>query len=172
MRLATLFIILAILTSNANAKPFINVSTNHLKINDGYKYETKYRPSFAFGYSILVDDYFLTITTNRLNLGINKKATKNDITYNSYSKINADTLSVGIKHRNITYSAFVANTEVRKKLFHNGNLLGIKKQHSFIYGLNFNYFLNKHLALNTALIAPNQEFDLDGGINVGINYFF
>lgn len=167
------FIILLFLSSPAFAGGFIGVSVNHLKINDGYKYESNYQPSFNFGYNLILDNWVLSASTNRfLNQSVERKATKNNITYNSKSKLLADTFSIGYRINRFVISPFLVNATVDKSLYYNDRKLGSTHTTSILSGLNLTYFIDKNISISSAYVAPNQEQSLESGLVLGINYNF
>jgi len=122
-RLLRSSIILAFFSTPVYAGGYIGASINYLNINDGYKYGSNYQPSFNFGYNLVAGDYVVGLSTNRLNPSIDKSASKNGVAYQTKSKVNADTISIGIKGR-LTPSLFASNVQVDKRLYYQDTKVG------------------------------------------------
>lgn len=163
-------LILLLLTSPAHAFQF-GLSTNYLKINDGYERDSGLsHPTINIGHSFLVKDLVLTTTTNRLfNKTRSETISRKGVVYESKVKIIADSLILGYKMNRFIPSIIFTNTGVEKSLYR-GVKLGTTRQHSFTYGVGATYLYDKRLNFNTFFIAPNEELDLDWGLTFGINY--
>lgn len=164
------FLILLLLSNTALAGGFIGTSVSHLNINDGYKYGSNYQPSLVVGYNKVIGDYFVGVSTTRLNPSVEKSAKKGAV-YQSKSKVEADTLSVGLKGRLIP-SVFVSNVQVGKRLYYKNVKLGSTHKSSILCGFSLNYFLNKRISLGGAYVLPNREQSLESGFVASLNYNF
>jgi len=178
-KVATLLFI-TLFSFNANAAFTFGTSFNYSKINHpDYKYSNDSdqlkailkSSSFNIGYIKEINRINIGIHTNRLlNRNIKSEVKANNKTYHNKTKVAYDALSIGYRINKIIPSLFIANTEVKKKLFYNNQFLGKQDNHVYTYGASLNYLLNKTTLLGASYIAPNEEVGLEGALSLTINF--
>lgn len=178
-RIAALSFI-ALFSFNANAAFTFGTSFTYSKINHpDYKYSNDSDQLKAIlrsaglnlGYMKEINKINIGVHTNRLlNRSVNREARANGRIYRNKTKIIYDALSVGYRINKVIPSLFIANTEVKKKLYYNNQLLGKQDNHVYTYGASLNYLLNGGTLLGVSYVAPNEEVGLEGALGLTINF--
>ena len=66
----------------------------------------------------------------------------------------------------------LTNVGVEKSLYYAGKFLMKKQQTALIPSIGLTFIANKDISINSTIIAPNKELNLDAGIVFGVNYNF
>ncbi len=193
MYIIRLIIILLLLPTDTLAKSrdyYFNISYNSLLYthidNPNYEYVNKYEQitnpfkdslkSFGVGVSReIYDKWTVNFTTNRLYSKETKRTVKHKgsgTTLIMRSRIKSDTLQLGKRFNGFLPMLFISNVEFDNSLWNNHYYLNREIHHTFLYGLNFNYFINKHLSSSIYCILPNAELRLDSGCGLVTSYNF
>lgn len=131
--------------------------------------QEKISPSLSYGYFNNIGNYTGTIQTNRL---LNKtqrqfiQSKSNGKAYELKSRLRIDTLLLGYKFKQFNPSLIITNARLER------TLTVRKVDNTILFGLNFNYFVDKNISLSTSIIAPNKDFGLVGAGLLSINYLF
>lgn len=165
----------------------IGITSIYNNINEpGYQYVNEYEQiknpvkdslkSVSVGVSKnLKKNYVINITTNRLYSKETKRTTKHKRTntaLTSRSRVRADTLQFGKRYGRFLLMSSWTNLKINKSLWNNGNFLGRKINHTFVFGNNVTYFFNKNISGSFLCLFPNKEINLEFGCGVGLNYNF
>ena len=177
-----LIILLSLISFNSYARLTIGTSILYTKIsNPDYNYVSEYErlgelDNFNIGYSHEINNINIHLSTNRLfNKEISRNViTKNHLTFNSKVKTTYDSLQLGYIKNRIMPAIFIANTEVRERLYTLDRkiMLGEETKHTIIKGVNLVYFVNKNISANATYLLPDNELHLKGGLGFGMNYIF
>ena len=175
--LSIVFFLLAVSCNPSLAAVSFGTSMMYTKINDPvYKYTNELEQakltSLTIGYFKEFDNKIsVGAYTNRfLNKGLKRKVKANATYYNNETRTKFDAIQIGYRIKRVMPSLFIANTEVDKKLFYNGTLVGRQTNHIYTYGGSINYFVDKKTSVGLTYIAPNEEINMEGGIGLGINF--
>ena len=168
--------VLVISSSTAYASSYVSVSSIHTKIKDpDFKYLNKDSVSLNVGYSYeFKNKVNVALQTNRLNSPqrFNVVSRNNGATMQSKSKVNNDTFLVGYRLKRLSPSIFISNTQIKKTLSYQGEIIERERKSGFVYGASLNYFITRHVAASLILVEPKKEFYLRRSLGVGINYIF
>ncbi|MGL5113594.1 MAG: hypothetical protein ACRC6O_13255 [Flavobacterium sp.] len=149
----------------------IGASINYLNINDDYEYNNSFgKPSLNYGYNYAYKPLVISVITNRLvNQSNSENVKRNGLTFESKTKITADTLTLGYQLNRFIPYVFLTNAGVEKSLYRD-KFLGKTEQYSILSGFGTTYLYNKDFNFNASLLTPNKEQGLEYGVNFSINY--
>lgn len=178
-----IIILLLLISTTAQAKDYyFNISYNllsYLNINDPYyEYPNSISSPGSIGVGIskeLYDKWTVNFTTNRLYSKETKRTVKHKgsgTTLTMRSRIKSDTFQIGKRFDRFLPMLFISNVEVDNSLWNNHYYLNREIHHTFLYGINLNYFLNKHFSSSAYCILPNPELHLDFGCVLATSYNF
>tara|TARA_R110000782_G_scaffold244557_1_gene331339 strand:- start:101 stop:619 length:519 start_codon:yes stop_codon:yes gene_type:complete len=157
---------------NANAGVSLGTSISYFKNNDPvYDYADKPVNSFNIGYNKSVNDFNISLTTNRfLNWGIEKKVKNGNTTFINKTYIDYEAIQLGYRIKRFIPSVLIANVHTEKKLSYNGVFQGKTRNDFIAYGGGLSYIVTKHIITSFNIILPNEEMDF--GSSLSINYLF
>ena len=181
-----ILILLLLIPSMGYAEGRFHVGANLIYSNINYpgakfvsEYEDIKNPKQGFnsitvGYTTELDNKIvLDFTTNRLlNRYTSRSVTYNGTTLLAKAKLRTDIFQIGRRYDKLVPSVFIANTELNKWVYQDHVFLGRETNHTFLYGVNLNYFLHKDISSSIFYIFPNNEIGLESAIGLGINYYF
>lgn len=168
------FFILNIFTCSPSHAGFsVGIGTLYNNINDSrFKFknqeETLFKPSSVnVGYNKSFKNINLSISTNRLiNTSQKRMVVINNKLYAARFKTTYDLFQVGYGYKRLLPAIFLANTKQETTIFNT------ETKHTFIFGSNIGYFVNKKLATSIIYLMPNKELNMDSSFGFSINYFF
>lgn len=164
------FFILFFISKNVFAGGFINFGAMYLKQHDkSFEIKNKLVPTASIGYFIKLNNISVSAQTNRIFNLVNKEFVrnkKNNQIYELKSRTTVDSLATGYFFKNINPAIFISNVRLEQTI----NQRQIK--HSFIFGLNINYFFAKNISVASAIVAPNKKLGLTTAGLLTFNYFF
>ena len=173
-----------LLSAPAFANPTLSIGTtlSLLKINDPDFQYTSNRDqlqlssvSFALSERINKSPFIASISTNRLiNRSVDREVVskKNGVFFTNKTKIKADTLTIGYQMGRYIPNFGLTNVGVEKSLYYAGKFLMKKQQTALIPSIGLTFIANKDISINSTIIAPNKELNLDAGVVFGVNYNF
>ena len=170
LRKISIIVLNFLFIKNAFAGAFLSTGAVYSKSKDNSFYmQPQTNINASYGYFLKANNYTLTFQTNRLinktqNQFIQSKA--NGKAYELKTRLRADSLLLGYKFKRFNPSIVVSNARLERTLTER------KVNNALLYGLNFNYFIDRNISLSTTYIAPNKEFGLVGAGLVSINYLF
>lgn len=153
------------LYTNTNDPNYTNTNQydgmKNISANVGLTYATKNK--LVFG-----------ISTNRIYHPESERTVKNNagIEFDNRSKLTADSFSIGYAHKRFIPSVFISNVKSQESLYYQDRLVGRSKKTTFVHGASLAYFLSENIAGSVFYVAPNSELNLEGGLGVGVNYYF
>ena len=169
-KISITFVIFLILIKTSYAGVFINLGTlNARQKDDNFNLQQSPKIYASYGVFTQANNYTLTIQTNRLLNITHHEYVQHKLTNDAYklkTKFRADSLLIGYKFQKFNPNIVLSNVRLDRKIKTN------KIQHAILYGVNFNYFINKNLSLSTAFIAKNKKIGLTNATLLSINYYF
>lgn len=180
-----LALLLAFYASEAKATitPSIGTSISILNINDSdFNYTSDKDQlqisSINTGFLASEDDtpFVFGLYTNRLIYNrpsvrtVKSKADGQIYTNKVKSKV--DTALIGYRYKKYIPAVFISNADVEKSVHDGGQEIGFKSNNTILYGLNLTYLYNKDFNGSVAILAPNEDLDIDAGVVFSINYNF
>lgn len=177
MRVFILLSSLVLHSVSANAGFNIGTGALYTDIKDpNHEYVDTYKPelnSVSIGYNKEINKFNIGASTNRLlTKQVKRKVNCNGATCLNMTRVNYDSLQLGYRIRRYIPNIFIANTQIRKSLFLNGNRLGIQNNSIIIYGFGGTYLLTRNVSITTNILMPNKEVYMKKGLGLSINYNF
>jgi hypothetical protein len=161
----------------AMAAVTFSTSVMYTKINDpAYKFTNEAEQlkltSLTLGYfKELKNNISVGAYTNRfLNKGLKRQVTANTTLFTNRTKTTFDAVQLGYRINRVMPNIFIANTEVDKKLYYQGSLVGRQTNHIYTYGAGLNYYLDKKATVGLTYILPVEEINMEGGLALSINF--
>lgn len=174
MKLLTLLtFLLTFLSTSTYAGLVLSSGTSYQKINDSrFKFKNEFGTLTKFsninlGYSKEINNFNFLFATNRFfNKTIKREVVIGNNIFLSKTKSRYDVLQIGYRKKALMPAVYLANTKI------NTTIIDKEIKHAILYGLSFTFFFDKNMSTSITYLAPNQEFNLDGGMGWGVNYNF
>lgn len=169
-KISITLVILLILIKTSYAGVYVNIGAlNARQKDDNFNLQQSPKIYASYGVFTQAKNYTFTIQTNRLLNIIHHEYVQHKLTNDAYklkTKFRADSLLLGYKFQRFNPSIVLSNVRLDRKIKTN------KTQHAILYGVNFNYFINKNFSIQTAFIAKNKKIGLTNATLLSINYYF
>jgi hypothetical protein len=169
------FFIVCLVSSNCFAGFNVGISYFDIRSEDkNFRYvDNKIEPNLTIGYSKAINNYVISVNTNRFNFTSKRKvADKRNKEYQLETRSNIDSIQFGYKVINFIPSIFVANASVVKNLRYNNNTVSKTKYHTLLYGVNLTIFLDKNISTSLIYVRPNKTLQTNNTFGGSINYYF